>query len=320
VTVLRLLLNSDFSGANAFFALADADGSLRAAGLDLQFTAGRGAWTAAERLADGEFDLAYGDVNALIGLLAARGEEELPLAIFMVHQHAPSTIAVARAGSIHAALDLAGQCIIGHASDVALQTFPVFARACGLAGAAVTIRTSAGPMRELLLGMLEGQADAVFGYVTTHKAALASAGRNAAGSVRFLTYRQACPSLYGSALMAAPWVMREQPQRLWRLVRVLRSSIVSAQANPEAALAAVLAKMPAAVPAIESERWQGTLLGDMGLNAAPMDGFGDVDDGRLAAGVSELSAACGWRSMPDVRRVFTRKFLGAVTPVADDIG
>lgn len=43
MTAIRLLLNSGFTGANAFFAIADARGLFREAGLDVAFTPGRGA-------------------------------------------------------------------------------------------------------------------------------------------------------------------------------------------------------------------------------------------------------------------------------------
>ena len=316
MSALRLLLNSDFTGANAFFALADADGSLRSAGLDLHFTLGRGAWTAAARLADGEFDLAYGDINALAERVALQGVDELPQAVCMLHQHAPSAITVARSSAIHEAADLRGKHIVGHATDVALKTFPLFARANGLAMEAVKTSTASGTMRTLLQAMLEGQSDAVFGYLTTHTAALADAGLRASDSVRFLPYRKACPALYGSALMASARMLREQPQQVWRLVQVLRASIAAAQAQPERALDAVMARAPTATRATEAERLQGTLAGDMGLNAAPGERWGDVDDQRLTTGMSGLALACGWPSVPLAHRVFTRRFLAAQLPEA----
>ena len=317
MTALRLLLNSDFTGANAFFALAEADGLLHAADVDLHYTPGRGAWSAAGRLADEDFDLAYGDLNALAELVANRGSEDLPLAVWVAHQHAPSTITVPRASGIHKAADLAGKRILGHANDVALKTFPLFARAGRLAADAVTIVTSPDPMRSLLQQMLDGQYDAVFGYVTTHTAALAGAGLRARDCVRFLTYRDACPFLYGSALMASPRTLREQPQAVWRLVRALRAGVAASQARPDAALDAVLARAPLAQREVEAERLLGTLAGDMGLAAAPGKHWGDVDDQRLSAAIAGLGAVCNWRTVPALERVFTRRFLASVPPDAD---
>ncbi len=50
-TRLRVLLNSDFSSVNTWFTLADDRGFFRDAGLTLDYTAGRGAYTAAGRAA-----------------------------------------------------------------------------------------------------------------------------------------------------------------------------------------------------------------------------------------------------------------------------
>lgn len=314
MTALRLLLNSAFTGANAFFALADADGSLAAAGLELEFTPGRGAWTAAARLADGEFDLAYGDLNALVALAATRPREDLPKAVCVVHQHAPSVVAVARAGAIGVMADLAGKRIVGHASDVALQTFAVVARATGLRLDSVAIDTSTASMRELLQDMLAGRSDAVFGYATTHTAALAGAGLRADQQLRFLGYRDVSPALYGSALMASARLVREQPLVLSALVHVLRASVAAAMARPVAALDAVMERVPAATRAVEAERWQGTLTGDMGLRAAPGVGWGDFDDQRMQAGMRDLAQARAWPTVPQVHHVLTRRFL-AGTPL-----
>ena len=108
MTTIRLLLNSGFTGANAFLAIAQAQGIFQAAGLDVEFTPGRGAYTAAQRLADEGFDAAYGDVNALIELAAQHPQDDLPKAVLMVHQQTPAVISVARAGTIQRASDLQG--------------------------------------------------------------------------------------------------------------------------------------------------------------------------------------------------------------------
>ena len=65
-----MLLNSGYSRANAWFPLAEDRGHFRRAGLEITFTAGRGAYTAAPRLAAEPFDAGYGDINALIEVAA----------------------------------------------------------------------------------------------------------------------------------------------------------------------------------------------------------------------------------------------------------
>ena len=61
---LKMLLNSGFSGANAFFLLAQDKGYFKEGGLDLVFTTGAGAYTAPERMMKEGFDVGYGDDEA----------------------------------------------------------------------------------------------------------------------------------------------------------------------------------------------------------------------------------------------------------------
>lgn len=315
MTPVRLLLNAPFSGANAFFALADARGLFRQAGLAMDFTPGRGAYSAAGRLLSEDFDAAYGDLNALIEIAALHPGDDVPLAVLVAHQHSPCSITVARAGPIHGPADLAGRTLVGHGIDVALRTFGAYGRSAGLARNAVTVETAEAAMADLLQGMLAGQADGVFGYVTTHTAALAGAGLSVPDTVRFLPYREVCPALYGSALMLARRFIATQPEAARQLVQTLGRAILAAQAEPEAAIDAVLARNPQASRAIEAQRWQGTLLGDMGGSASWPQGLGDVDDQRLRAAIRCLSDASGWARTPAVSQVFSRRFLaGAPGP------
>ena len=312
MTPIRLLLNSDFTGANAFFALAAHRGLFAGAGLDVRFTPGRGAYTAAGRLADEGFDAAFGDINALIELAALRPDDALPVAVLLAHQNAPTCITVSRAGSLHQSADLAGRLLVGHASDVALRTFPTYARAAGLDPLAVRVQTSEARMADLLLDLLAGRSDGVFGYLTTHTAALAGDGLAVADCVRFLPYRAVSDTLYGSALMVAPHFLATSPDAVRALVQTTCAGLQAARAAPEAAIDAVLARSPSADRRVERQRWEGTLYGDMGAPLtpdAPWEGLGHASGMRLAASIAAQAAASGWTRPPAAERIFTPEFL-----------
>ena len=307
MTPVRLLLNSDFTGANAFFALAAQTGLFRAAGLDMQFTPGRGAYTAAGRLQTEGFDAAYGDLNALIEMAQQQPADDLPVAVLVVHRHAPSCITVARDSPVRGPRDRAGRTVCGHASDVALRTFGAYAHRAGLDAAAVRVTTSDAPMRDLLQEMLKGTSDGVFGYLTTHTAALAGAGLVADTTVRFLPYRAVCSDLVGSGLMVSPRFLRDAPAAVVALVQATHAGILGAAAEPLAAIDAVQALQPAMDRPIELARWLGTLQGDIG---ADMDRHGRwvvpelVGDRHLDAAIDCLAAASGWQHTPPRARIF----------------
>ena len=61
---LRMILNTFTSGPQAWFFLAAERGYLREEGIELEFTDGDTAANAVPRVASGEFDVGYGDMNA----------------------------------------------------------------------------------------------------------------------------------------------------------------------------------------------------------------------------------------------------------------
>lgn len=91
---LRMLLNTGFSSPQAWLWLALGRGYLAKEGIALDLTPGAGAYTAAPRMVQGAYDLAYGDVNALVELCARR-PDAAPRGVYMVFNASPSCVLVA---------------------------------------------------------------------------------------------------------------------------------------------------------------------------------------------------------------------------------
>ena len=303
---LRMLLNSGYSSVNAWFCLADDRGYLREAGLQLAFTDGRGAYTAAGRTADEGFDIGYGDVNALVELAAA-SNARAPVAVYMMFNRSPSVVAVPAASGIRAPRDLAGRHLRGHATDVALQTFPALAARVGVDAKTVHISTSEEGMGAVVAGMLKGDTDGIFGYESTITAALITA-KIPVDSVRFFFYRDLVPELYGSALMVSRRLAREQPRLVAGLVRAVNRGVADTIADPTAAIAAVRTRAPAIVEAAERARLELTLRGEMGHPEGARLGIGAIDASRFGAGVRLLCVSKALARVPAVLDVFGDAF------------
>ena len=71
---LRFILNTFYSGPQAWFFVAQDRGYFAEEGLEIDFTEGDTLANAVPRLADGLYDAGYGDMNALIECAAARPE------------------------------------------------------------------------------------------------------------------------------------------------------------------------------------------------------------------------------------------------------
>jgi NitT/TauT family transport system substrate-binding protein len=292
---------------NTWFTLADDRGVFKDAGLALDYTAGRGAYTAAGRTADEGFDVGYGDVNALVERVAG-DDARAPVAVYMMFNRSPSVIAVPADSPVRTPADLAGRHLRGHATDVALQTFPVVAAAHGVDTGRVRISTSEAGMGALVGGMLAGECDGTFGYDSTITAALITAGTPTA-RVRFLHYATLTPELYGSALMVSRRLVREAPDVVRAMVRAVNRGVAAVVADKDAALAATARRVPSMHAAAERARLEHTLTGDMGHPEGRQFGLGAIDDARFTRAIAALCAAKRLARVPRADEVFDASFL-----------
>ena len=308
---LRMLLNTTYSGPQAWLLLARDNGHLARAGLEIEFTTGAGAYTAAPRMVAGSFDLAYGDVNALIEVVA-RQPQDAPLGVFMMFNASPSAIAVRADGPVRTPQDLAGRTLIGHSSDVALHTFGAFCASTGIEPSRVRVQTSFGGMRAMVEQMLHSnEVHGVFGYVSTISGAMAPAGAAALAQLRFLQYAEHVPDLYGSVLMVSRRLWQQEPDTVARVVLAFNHGLADMLRDPQAGIAAVARQAPGIDRAAEQLRWQTTLDIEMGHADGRTRGIGDVDDARLGRAIALIARSNGLPRVPAQHEVFSRDYLPA---------
>lgn len=308
---LRMLLNTGISSPQAWLWLAQERGYLDREGIELDLTPGAGAYTAAPRAIEGGYDLAYGDVNSLIEEVARR-PDAAPRGVFMMFNASPSCVAVRADGPLRLPQDLAGRRLIGHDTDVALRTFGALCLQQGVDRRQVAVHGSWSGMAGMVDEVRAGRADGAFGYVSTFTGALSSADPSLLQHVRFLTYAEFAPDLYGSVLMASRRLLREEPTVVTRLVRALHQGVAEMHSDPEAGLEAVARVAPGLDRRAERARLQATLSLEMnpalpaGARRLPT---GQVDDARLTRAIGLMARAAELPRVPALDEVFTHEHL-----------
>lgn len=305
---IKLLLNTSFSGPQAWFLLADDLGYFRREGLELAMTTGAGAYTAAPRFAGGGYDFGYGDINALIEV-AAREPEKAPVAVFMAFNASPSTIAVDADGPIRTPKDLEDKQIIGHDTDVALRTFGAFCKSTGVDKSKVRISGFGGGMAGMIEQMLGSkEIHGVFGYVSTLAASIAASNPGLAKRVRYIKYADHVPDLYGSALFTSRRRLKEDPDTVRGMVRSFNAGLVSLMRDMDTGIASVL-KRSGSTRDVEMLRLKTTLEIEMANAEGRRLGIGDADDARLTRSIALIAETNGLPRVPALREIFVRDFL-----------
>ncbi len=306
---IRILLNSGFAGPHAWFFLAEERGYFRDAGIAVTFVGGNGAAAVVTDMADKDCDACYGDLCALIDVVARGPAYQGAVAAYVAFNQTPLTIAVDVAGPIHAPIDLRGRTISGHRRDAAVLAFPALARASGLDARSVAISASEASLGEQVARMLDGSVDGVFGFVNTIIASLSEGGFTLENRVRFIEYRHWTPDLYGNALILGRRLIETRPEDCRRLVRALSRAVIEVMADPDAGIAAVAAHKPDLNIAINRRRLLGTLAVEMAHPERERLGMGAADPARVARAIELLAATLALPRRPEPREIFDPAYL-----------
>jgi len=310
-TKLKMVLNWKYQGPQGWFFLADDRGYLKAEGLEVTMDQGNGSGAAVPLVANGTYDIGFGDVNALVDL-AAKKPDEAPIAIYVMYNQPPFTVAVKADGPIKTPKDFEGKTLGGAANDGALKLFPAFCKFAKIDCTKVSITNMQPNLREQML--MQGQVDGVFGYVNTIRFSAKLIGADPDKQIRFINYGDYGMDLYSNAIIASRKLIKDKPEALKGLVRAFNKGLIDCVKEPEACVAAVAKREPLIKVGVERERLDATLRDEMNHPEIAKIGLGSLDMDRLKRSIDILVEANALPRTPKVEEIFDPSFL---PPVAD---
>ena len=310
-TKLKMVLNWKYQGPQGWFFLADDRGYFKAAGLDVTLDQGNGSGAPIPLVANGTYDVGFGDINALIEF-AAKKPEEAPIAVYMMYNRPPFTIAVRADSTIKTPKDLEGKTLGGAAGDGALKLFPAFCKVAKIDCTKVNITNMQPNLREQML--MQGQVDGVFGYVNTIRFSAKLTGVDPDKQIRFINYGDYGMDLYSNAIIVSKKLAASNPEAVKGLLAGINHGLEDTLKDPDAAVAAVAKREPLIKIAVERERLDATLKDEMNHPEIAKIGVGNIDVARLQKSIDILVEANNLPRTPKVSEIFTPDFL---PPAAD---
>ncbi|MGD0849343.1 ABC transporter substrate-binding protein [Bradyrhizobium sp.] len=305
-TKIKLVLNWKYEGPQGMFFLAQDRGYFKQEGLDVTFDQGNGSGAAVPQVANGAYDMGFGDINALIEL-AAKKPDEAPVGVFMLYNRPPFTVAVKADSPIKTPADFVGRKLGGAANDGALKLFPALCATARIDCSKVEIVNMQPSLREQML--MQGQVDGVFGYVTTIRFSAKLTGVDPDKQLRFIKFGDYGMDLYSNAIIVSRKFVKEHPEAVKGFLKALNHGIKDAIADPQAAIDAVATREPLIKPAIERARLDATLADEMSHPEIAKIGLGDVSDERMTKAIDILVKAKELPRTPATSEIFDRSFL-----------
>lgn len=307
-TPIKMVLNWKYQGPQAWFFMAQDKGYFKAEGLDVTIDQGDGSAAAITKVAAGAYTAGFGDINAVIDL-AAKRPADAPVAVYMIYNTPPFTIAVKRDSGIQKPQDLQGKTLGAPANDGALKLFPAFAKATGIDASKVNISNMAPNLREQML--LRGQVDGILGYINTISFSAKLVGLDPEKDLRFIHFGDHGMDLYSNAVVFSRAFVKQNPEAVRGFLRAVNRAINEAVANPEAAMDVVMKREPLLKRNVETDRLMATIKDEMSHPEVARIGLGDVDVERLSRAIAIVVDASGLPRTPAVGEVFDRSFLPA---------
>ncbi len=305
-TKLKMVLNWKYQGPQGWFFLADDRGYYKAAGLDMTIDQGNGSGAPIPLVANGTYDVGFGDINALIQF-AAKKPDLAPIAVDVIYNRPPFTIAVRADSPIKTPKDLEGKTLGGATGDGALKLFPAFCKVAKIDCSKVSITNMQPSLREQML--MKGQVDGVFGYVNTIRFSAKLIGVDPDKDIRFINYGDYGMDLYSNGIIVSKKLVHDNPEAVKGLVAAINHGIQDALKDPDAAVAAVAKREPLIKVAVERERLDATLKDEMNHPEIAKIGLGNIDPVRLERAIAILVDAENLPRTPTVDEIFTPAFL-----------
>jgi NitT/TauT family transport system substrate-binding protein len=304
-TPLKMVLNWKYQGPQGWFFLAEDRGYFKAEGLQMTIDQGNGSGAGVPLVANGTYDVAFSDMNALIEL-AAKKPDDAPIAVYVMYNRPPFTVAVKADSPIKSPKDFEGKTLGGPANDGALKLFPAFCKITKIDCDKVKITNMQPNLREQML--MQGQVDGVFGYVNTIRFSAKLIGIDDS-KLRYINYGDYGMDLYSNAIMVSKKLAKENPEAVRGLIRAINRGLKDALKDPDAAVAAVAKREPLIKIPVERERFDATLKDEMNHPEIAKIGLGNVDMDRLKRSIDILVMAEGLPRTPIPSEVFTPAFL-----------
>lgn len=304
-TQIPFTLDWKFEGPQAPYFVAIDKGYFADEGLDVSIEAGSGSSNTIPKIATGAFPIGFGDINAVIKFLDQNPGAPVT-AVMMIYDKPAFAIIGRKSQGVETAKDLEGHILGAPPPDAAWAQFPAFASANDLDVDAITVEPVGFPTREPMLA--EGAVDAVAGFSFSSVLNLKRLGVPEE-DISLILMADNGLSLYGNAILVNTDWAAENGETIEAFLRAVAKGWVDTIADPDAAIASLIERNPAADPALELERLQMALADNVVTDWVKENGMGVIDPARLEASIAQIGESYDFQNEPDVSLYFTDAYL-----------
>ena len=306
-TIIRFTLDFKIEGPSAPFLVPLDKGYYRAEDLNVTIDPALGSLQPIERVASGEYDMGFGDINSLIKFRDANSSASVK-AIFVVYNRPPFAIIGRKSRGIEKPKDLEGKTLGAPSGDGAYAQWPIFAQANNIDVSKVAIENVGFPVREPMLAA--GQVDAITGYSFSSYIDLKDKGVPV-DDVVVLLMADYGVLLYGNAILVNTKFAAEHPDAVQGFLRAFLKGLKDTVKQPATAVDSVTKRNGQARKDVELERLNMAIRENIVTPEVKADGYGGIDGDRFARALEQIALTYKFKAKPKLDDVFDSSFLPA---------
>lgn len=304
-TNVSFMMDWAWQGPQAFALMARNDGCFADGGVNITLDRGFGSGRVPVELASGTYQMGLADLNPTIKFRAENPDSDI-ITTAILFAGSPLVAVVAADSGIEAPIDLAGRTLAAPDFDAGRQLFPVFADAVGLDPDSVNWLSVAPELREPML--VRGEADGVTGFVTSSVPSLVALGM-AEEDLRIFYYKDFGAELFSTAVLTTRAFAEANPEAVATVTACMIRGVQLAEADPEGAIAALVAHEPLTDPEVELVRWQMTIDDMLRTEMAVAEGIATIDMEMLQRSIMSVEDAYGLPNTLQAADLFDPSFL-----------
>jgi NitT/TauT family transport system substrate-binding protein len=309
-TPIKFTLDFKIEGPSAPFLLALDRNYYRAEGLDVSIDPSGGSLEAIERVASGDYNMGFADINALIKFRDAKPGTAIKT-VFMVYNRPAFAVIGRKSRGIYVPKDLEGKTLGAPATDGAYAQWPIFVHANNIEASKVTIENVSFPVREPMLAA--GQVDAITGISFSIYVDLKDKGVPV-DDINVLLMADYGVVLYGTAIIVNSKFATENPDAVKGFLRAFLKGLKETVKQPSIAIESVLKRNSLAKKSVELERLNIAIRENIITPEVKANGYGGIDQERFARAVEQIALAYKFKAAkPKLEDIFDASFLPSPT-------
>lgn len=304
-TAMPFALDWKFEGPAAPYFVALDKGYFTAEGLTVEITEGSGSLDAIPKVATGAFPVGFADINSLMKFLDQNPGAPVT-AVMMIYDKPPFAMVGRKSLGIEKPADIVGKVLGAPPPDGAWAQFPIFAAENGIDMASVTVEPVGFPVREPMLA--EGKVAAVTGFSFTSSLNVKRLGVPA-DDISVILMADHGVALYGNAVIVNTDFAKANPAAVTGFLRAVAMGWKDTVAAPDAAIASLITRNPAADPALEAERLALSIKDNVMTEWVMTNGMGNIDAARMDKAIEQTKSVYTFTNAPDAKLYFDPAYL-----------